>query len=90
MEEKGHNVLITAQAQFRFWPQDGSSVCVKFYTDPMNLCIYFQNVVSSLPKWPNWFMNNFMFKIVRSPQTIAWYSVTVIAPVNWTVQLDQQ
>jgi hypothetical protein len=31
-----------------------------------------------------------MFNIVHSPQTIAWYYFTVIATVNWTVQLDQQ
>jgi hypothetical protein len=30
-----------------------------------------------------------MFKTVHSPQTIAWYSLTVIATVNWTVQLEQ-
>jgi hypothetical protein len=30
------------------------------------------------------------FIIVHSPQTIAWYSFTVIATVNLTMQLDEQ
>ena len=32
----------------------------------------------------------FKFIIVHSPQTVAWYYFTVIATVNWTVQLDYQ
>ena len=31
-----------------------------------------------------------MFKIVQSPQTVAWYYFTVIETVKWTVQLDLQ
>jgi hypothetical protein len=30
----------------------------------------------------------YVFVVVHSPQTIAWYFFTVIATVNWTVQLD--
>ena len=31
-----------------------------------------------------------MFKSVHSTQIIAWYYFTLIATVNWTVQLDEQ
>ena len=53
-----------------------AAVCVQSLTDPMNHCIYVQNVVS---------MCLIGLLTVNTPQTIAWYYFTVIATVNWTV-----
>jgi hypothetical protein len=40
---------------------------------------------------PNWFITTFSSSLLlHSPQTIVWCYFTVIATVNWTVQLYEQ
>ena len=56
----------------------------RFFNDH---CILFKMLYKDCPNVHNWFINTFNFITVHSPQTIAWYSFTVIGTVNWTVQL---
>ena len=87
MPEKDHNVLFQPRCNLDFGHYMVAVYVQSFRLIQLTIAFLFKMLYQDCPNVPNWF-NTFKFMTVHSPQTIAWYSFTVIATVKWRVQFD--